>query len=195
MKKLLSVCVTAMLAGSLLTGCSETKEKFTKANGVVLYGDQNQVENIFDQEKEDLKEKAEYKIKVADAGDQKVMILDETTAKALVDKDLFKEVKKDDETEAISSLPEVKKGNAVLFAKEEVNELNLDEKKLKVSYEGNKIIGDGRSYVDMFLIVDDNEWSSINGEKKTMGMIKYEKDPKKKMIDFKVDTVQLVKIG
>ncbi|MGE6257811.1 lipoprotein BA_5634 family protein [Heyndrickxia sporothermodurans] len=195
MKKILGVCVTAIIAGSLMTGCSEMKNVFSKANGVVLYGEQQQVEDVFDQEKKDVKEKAEYKIKIAELGDQKVMILDETTAKALVGKELIKEVKKADETEAITALPSVAKGKAVLFAKEDVKTVNLDGEKLKVSYEGNKIIGDGRSYVDMFLIVDDSEWSDMKGTEKTMGIISFDKDPKKKLSGFKVDEAQLVKIN
>lgn len=194
MKKLIVVCITAIMAASIMTGCSGIKEVFSKANGVILYGEQKQIEGVFNQEKKEVKEKAEYKVKVAEAGKQKVLILDKTTAKALVGNGLFKEVTKDGKTDTITILPEVKKGNAALFAKQNVNQLNLGGKKIKVSYEGNKIIGDGRSYVDMFLIVDDSEWSAMKGAEKEMGIIKYKNDPKKKIANFDVEAVQLVKI-
>ncbi|WP_188455716.1 lipoprotein BA_5634 family protein [Virgibacillus oceani] len=197
MKKLLSVCFIAVIAGSLITGCSAIntiKDTFAKANGVILFGSQNQIKEAFKQEDEDIEEKDKYTIKVAEDGDQKIMILDEKTAKELVEKELLKEVKNDSDTEPIASLPEVKEGNGVLFAKQQDKEVNLDGKQVEVTYEGNKIIGDGRSYVDAFIIVDGTDFSTMKGTEKTMGIIKYDKDPSKKLDEFDVEQVQLVKI-
>lgn len=195
MKKLLIVCLTAVIAGSILTGCSAIKEAFEKANGVILYGDQQQIENVFKKEENSLKEKDQYTVKMAEDGDQKVLILDEKTANALIEKELFKEVKNDTETEPITLLLEVNQGKGVLFAKQNMNNINLGGRKVAVTYEGNKIIGDGRSYADMFLIVDDADFSTMKGTEKTLGIIKYDEDPDKKLVNFDVEQVQLVKIG
>lgn len=195
MKRLLSVCATATVVGSLMTGCSAAKDAFQKANGVIVYGNQQQISDALNQDKKDIKEKDEYTIKVAEDGKQDMMIVDKTTAKALVEKKLLKEVTKDNDTEAITSLPKVTKDTSALFAKQEVKEMNLAGQNSKIIYEGNKIIGDGRSYVDEFLIVDDSQFAVIKGTEKKMAVIKYDKNPDKKLSEFDVDEVQLVKVG
>lgn len=198
MKKYLSVCVTAVLAGFMLTGCSGIKEVFQKANGVILYGDQQQIEDSIQKEKDDLIEKDEYMIKVVQNGEKKILILNENTAKDLVKKELLKKVTNETEVEPITALPEVTKGKGVLFAKQKTEEVHLEGMNLEVSevsYEGNKVIGDGRHYVDMFLIVNEDDFSAIKGIEKTMGIIKYNKDPDKKLPGFDVEQVQLVRIG
>ncbi|MFP3844956.1 lipoprotein BA_5634 family protein [Priestia filamentosa] len=195
MKRLLSICATVIVVGSLMSGCSATKDAFQKANGVILYGNQQQISDALNQDKKDIKEKDEYTIKVAEDGKQDMMILDKTTAKALVEKKLLKEVTKDNDTEAITSLPKVTKDTNALFAKQEVKEMNLAGQNSKIIYGGNKIIGDGRSYVDEFLIVDDSQFTAIKGTEKKMAVIKYDKNPDKKLSEFNVDEVQLVKVG
>lgn len=195
MKKVLSVCIAAVLAGFMLTGCSAIKEAFQKANGVILYGDQQQIEDSIQKEKDDLIEKDEYTIKVVQNGEKKILILNENTAKDLVKKELLKKVTNETDTEPITVLPEVIKGKAILYAKQKGEEVNLEGMNLEVSYEGNKVIGDGRRYMDMFLIVNEDDFSAIKGIEKTMGIIKYDKDPDKKLPGFDVEQVQLVRIG
>lgn len=51
-----------------------------------------------------------------------------------------------------------------------------------MKYEGNTIIGDGRSYTDMFAIVDDAAYGKVTGEEKSVGVLKMNKDPKKKWL-------------
>jgi hypothetical protein len=195
MKKLLSVCFTAVIAGSLMTGCSAITEMFEKANGVILYGDHNQVAGVFEQEKDDLKEKNEYKFKVAEDQGQQILIFNETTAKALVEKELLNKVVKDDETEPIKSLPELK-DKGILFTKQDnVDKVTIDGQSLSVSNEGNIVIGRGRAYGDMFLVVSDDKWSAMKGTEKAMGVIEYDKDPAEKLPEFEVEKVQLITIN
>ncbi|OZU89050.1 hypothetical protein CIL03_08520 [Virgibacillus indicus] len=142
MKKLLSVCLTAVFAGSLMTRCSAITEMFEKANGVILYGDHNQVAEVFEQEKDDLKEKNEYKFKIATDHGQQILIFNETTAKALVEKELFNEVVKGDESEPISSLPELKDKSILFTKQDDVNKVTIDGQPLSVSNEGNIVMGE-----------------------------------------------------
>ncbi|RAS91781.1 hypothetical protein A3863_04700 [Priestia endophytica] len=193
MKRLLSVCTTVVVVGSLMTGCNSAKNAFQKANGVIVYGNQQQIGDALSQDKKDIKETDEYTVKIAEVGKQDMMILDKTTAKSLVEKKLLKEVTKNNDTKAVTSLPKVTKDNSILFAKQESKEDKLAGQ--KITYEGNKIIGDGRSYVDEFLIVDDSQFATIKGSKKEMAIIKYDKDPSEKLSEFDGDEVQLVKIG
>lgn len=191
MKKTILVCASAILAGSLLTGCS----LFGKANGLILYGDEQQVSASVAQEKDKIVEESQYPIKIAKDGKEQVMILSEDTAQELVDKELLRKVVEGIKTETVTSVPEGKKGEAVLFAKKQQKELELDGQALDVSYEGNLVIGDGRAYVDKFLVVDQSNWESIEGEDKAMAVMKYKKNLSEKTTSFDVDTNQLVKIG
>lgn len=56
-----------------------------------------------------------------------------------------------------------------------------------VIYQGNIIIGEDRSYVDSFMIVNDLTWSSINIKEKTMGVLDFKDkhNPKRKLKEFK----------
>lgn len=194
MKKILTVFVNVTVLGFLLSGCNPIDKYFPQANGIILYGDQQQIESSFEKVEKSLEEDG-YSVKVAEAGDQEIVILEEKTAKAILEKGLFIEVINDSDTEPITSLRDLKKNEMVLFAKEKVNEVTIDGQPLKVTYEGNKIIGDARVYGDMFLIVDDANWSTMQGTDKMIGIIKNEKDPSVEMGEFDVERDQLVKIS
>lgn len=194
MKKVLIVFTTVAIAGFLLSGCNEIKKMFENANGIIVYGDQKQIESVFEKEKKELQEKDAYSIKVAKVDEQKAIILDKPTAKALVEKELLRKIKANDETEALTKLPETAKDQNILFAKDTIEDVMIEEQKIPFSYEGNVIIGEGRVFGDMFLVVNNSTWSTIAGTEKTMGIMKYDEDPKKKLGDVNVEATQLVKI-
>ncbi|MFA2811621.1 lipoprotein BA_5634 family protein [Bacillus mycoides] len=190
MKKLVGIGLAAAISFGALSGCSLLGEK---ANGLVLYGTEDQVQQIADKNKKDVKEKDVYKMKVATLEGKKVLVMDKKTGEELVKKELLKKVDKNDETKAIDKLPAVTAEQGVLFAKEKVENAKLDGAKLK--YEGNTIIGDGRSYGDMFAIVDDAAYGNVKGEEKSVGILKFDKDPSKELPGANgVEASQLVKI-
>ncbi|EEK71056.1 MULTISPECIES: lipoprotein BA_5634 family protein [Bacillus] len=190
MKKLVGIGLAAAIAFGALSGCSLLGEK---ANGLVLYGTEDQVQQIADKNKKDVKEKDVYKMKVATLEGKKVLVMDKKTGEELVKKELLKKVDKNDDTKAIDKLPTVTAEQGVLFAKEKVENATFDGAKLK--YEGNTIIGDGRSYGDMFAIVDDAAYGNVKGEEKSVGILKFDKDPSKELPGANgVEASQLVKI-
>jgi hypothetical protein len=64
-----------------------------------------------------------------------------------------------------------------------------------VKYEGDIIIGNGRSYAKMVLIVEDAVWEQIHVDEKAMALLHYDKEnPKHALRDFHVDAVQLVEM-
>lgn len=78
-------------------------------------------------------------------------------------------------------LPAVTSDQGVLFA--------------KLKYEGNKIIGHNRAYADMFAIVDDAVYGNVKGEEKSVGVLRYDKNPKNELNNYKgADRTQLVEI-
>ncbi|ARC83483.1 hypothetical protein U732_2407 [Clostridium argentinense CDC 2741] len=193
MKKIIKLLSISLLSMSLLTGCSLTDKILSKANGVALYGSQQQIENTIEKYKKELKSETSYEIKVTEMDNKKLMIINKTTAEAFIKRGIFKKVDKDDNTETLQSLPTVTSDTGVLFAKNNVKNLMINDKKLNIKYEGNTIIGDGRVYVDMFAIVDDSIWKTIDGEEKTIGLLEFNKDPKHEMINFDVELAQLIK--
>ena len=194
MKKVIGLCLIVIVAGSLMSGCGQIKDIFEKGNGVVIYGDNNAIKNVFKEHKKHIKEKDSYHYKTTETNNQTVIILEKKTASALIEKGLLKEVLEDSETEAMKKLPETSKGEAILFAKENMDKLEINDHPIDISYEGNTIIGGGRTYGDIFLIVNKSDWAKIDEEEKTMAVIQFDKDPKNLLKDFDVDAFQLVKI-
>ncbi|EJR49830.1 hypothetical protein IIM_03704 [Bacillus cereus VD107] len=174
MKKLVGIGLAAAISFGALSGCSLLGEK---ANGFVLYGTEEQVQQIADKNKKEVKEKDMYKMKLTTFEDKKVLVMDKKTGEELVKKELLRKVDKNDDTKAIDKLPAVTAEQGVLFAKEKVENATLDGAKLK--YEGNTIIGSGRAYADMFAIVDDATYGNVKGEEKSVGVLKFDKDPSK----------------
>ncbi|NWK67577.1 hypothetical protein COJ48_20380 [Bacillus cereus] len=174
MKKLVGIGLAAAISFGALSGCSLLGEK---ANGFVLYGTEEQVQQIADKNKKEVKEKDMYKMKLTTLEDKKVLVMDKKTGEELVKKELLRKVDKNDDTKAIDKLPAVTAEQGVLFAKEKVENATLDGAKL--SYEGNTIIGSGRAYADMFAIVDDATYGNVKGEEKSVGVLKFDKDPSK----------------
>ncbi|HGH7172602.1 TPA: lipoprotein BA_5634 family protein [Bacillus wiedmannii] len=190
MKKLIGIGLAAAISLGALSGCSLLGEK---ANGFVLYGSEEQVQQITDKNKKEVKEKDFYKMKMTTLDGKKVLVMDKKTGEELVKKELLSKVNEKDNTKPLDKLPAVTTEQGVLFAKEKVENAALDGAKLK--YEGNTIIGSGRAYTDMYAIVDDATYSNVKGDEKSVGVLKFDKDPSKEFPGYNgVEASQLVKI-
>ncbi|MBH5320496.1 hypothetical protein I6N90_22135 [Paenibacillus sp. GSMTC-2017] len=192
--KAVMLCAATVIAGSIMAGCG----MFSKANGFIVYGEQKQVEDAILKEVNRFEEKDVYRIKLATDKDKKIVIMDETTAKALLKKGLIKEVRSENKVAALKSLPAIEKGKGIIFAQESKSEINVDGQSISVAYKGNTVIGDARRYGDMFVVLEDADWKELKGDEKTMAIIKYKKDPSerlKQFTDSDVEKTQLVKIA
>ncbi|HFJ9287229.1 TPA: lipoprotein BA_5634 family protein, partial [Bacillus toyonensis] len=155
MKKLVGIGLAAAISFGALSGCSLLGEK---ANGFVLYGSEEQVTQIADKNKKEVKEKDFYKMKLTTLEDKKVLVMDKKTGEELVKKELLSKVDAKDDTKPLDKLPAVTTEQGVLFSKNKIENATIDGAKLK--YEGNTIIGSGRAYADMFAIVDDATYNN-----------------------------------
>ncbi|EJR91143.1 lipoprotein BA_5634 family protein [Bacillus cereus] len=173
MKKIVGLGLATLISMGALSGCSLFSEK---TNGVVYYGSEQPVKTAISAVS-GVREKDSYKMKLAIFNDKNVLIMEKKTANELVKKELWKKVGNGDETKVINKLPTITTEQGVLFAKEKLENVMIDGKKLK--YEGNIIIGDLRSFVDMFAIVEDTEYASIIGEEKFVGILKLDRNPSK----------------
>ncbi len=190
MKKIFILCAAAIMAGSLLTGCSLV----SKANGIIVYGDEAKITEVLEHEKEEFIDKNRFEIKIVEDQGERMMVLSEETAQAVADKELLRKVTNGRKSEAMLSVPKLSRGEAVVYAKTEQENPKIAGIDLQTTYSGNSIIGDGRAFVDKFLIVDDSDWPEIEGDAKSMAIMEYKKDPSTKFTDFDVDDTQLVKI-
>lgn len=190
MKKIFLLCAAAIMAGSLLTGCSLV----SKANGIIVYGDEAKITEVLEHEKDEFIDKNRFEIKIVEDQGERMMVLSEETAQAVADKELLRKVTNGRKSEAMLSVPKLSRGEAVVYAKTEQENPKIAGIDLQTTYSGNSIIGDGRAFVDKFLIVDDSDWPEIEGDAKSMAIMEYKKDPSTKFTDFDVDDTQLVKI-
>lgn len=87
----------------------------------------------------------------------------------------------------VKRLPDVNKDLAILLAKESDKEINIEESKLEVSSGGNPIIGEDRTYVDLFLIVPDELYGVIASKEQSIGYLRYESDPSEELQDMDVE--------
>jgi len=190
MKKIILGILTTFMAVVVLSGCN----MFAKANGVILYGEEEEILNAVEIEKDDLVQEEQHKIKMITNNDRQIMILTVETAQSLVKKKLIKEITNQEKakTKAISSLPKVAKGEGIFFTKEKSDELEIEN--INSKYEGNLIIGDGRVYADHFLIVNNEDWASLKGTEKSLAILKYDKDPSADGLSYDVEKAQLVRI-
>ena len=189
MKKI-TLWITALCAGAIiLSGCNI----LDKANGIILYGDEEKVLASLKEEHKGQIEKDSLLVKLMEADGERLLIMDVTSAQYLIDKALLREVEDGKDSEAVPSLPEIAEGEAILFAKKADSNIHLESLAVQVNYEGNVIIGDGRVYADFFLVLADEEFQKFDAEEKTMGIIQYNKDPDG-IGGFDVEKEQLVKI-
>lgn len=189
MKKM-TLWVTALCAGAvILSGCNI----LDKANGIILYGDEEKVLSSLKEEHKGQVEKDSLSVKLMETEGKRLLVMDETSAQYLAGKKLLREVEGGRDTDAVSSIPELAEGEAILFAKKADSDIKLESFAEQLKYEGNIIIGDGRVYADLFLVVADEQFPEFEAEEKTMGIIQYNKDPDG-IGGFDVEKEQLVKI-
>ncbi|CAI8777434.1 conserved hypothetical protein [Brevibacillus sp. IT-7CA2] len=118
------------------------------------------------------------------------MVMNKPMAQSLLEKELLRKVDAGNNTTPIDTLPQITSDAGVYFAKNETTNLTVGPNKL--TYQGNVIIGDGRSYADLFVIVDDATWEQVEGTAKKVSVWGYNKYPKNEMGTFNVETEQLV---
>ncbi|MGM9988715.1 MAG: lipoprotein BA_5634 family protein [Bacillaceae bacterium] len=206
MKKV-SVFLVAILTIISLIGCGNgnnnnnatdnaTNNASEQANGIIVYGTEDQVTKADETVKNDLESSQVYDIKMATLNGQKVLVMSNTTAKELQGKGLFLTVKDNDVTEAITDFPEVTPQQGVIFAKEEIKDITIDNQMIPATYKGNTIIGSADGYADAFLIVDDAEYANIKGtpEKMSVFLFKDAKQSEKAMSSLKDVNAQHVTI-
>ena len=194
MKKVIGLIVVGVASVAILSGCGLLNDIAGKANAVVFYGDEENVQEIIDSEKKEAEKYGQYDMKFLEQDEKKIMIMDQQTAQALLKDGLWRTVNEKNSTDKMKTIPDMKKDQAILFAKEANKEINIEESELEVSYGGNMIIGEGRTYVDLFLIMPDELYGAIASKEQSIGYLRYATDPSGKIQGIDVEYIQLLRM-
>jgi Uncharacterised lipoprotein family len=195
LKKKIGLTVASVLTMVLLSGCSLVETIFPQARGIILYGTDQKVNEDMNKYKDDVKSSELLKVKMTESNDQKVMLINQTTAEAMLKGKLMRKVTDKDKVEPITALPKIAADAPALFAKEEMNKVNLNGKEIPVKYEGNIILGDARRYADMFMIVSDNAWEKMDGTETAVGVLHFDKkNPENEIGNFTAEKAQLFSV-
>ncbi len=188
--------LVAIMSAAVFSGCSIMDMVAPQAKGVVMYGDETGVQKTMDQYKDKIESQNKFEAKLGTVNENKVLIMNKTTAEKMVKENMLKKVVKED-VEPIKALPAISDEAGILFAKEEQKDVVMNGKKMK--YEGNVVIGDARKYTDMYAVVSDTEYAKINEPVKTIGLVAFKENPKEKIFpDIKrgsnVEEVHMVEV-
>lgn len=163
-------------------------------NAILAYGTEDQIKKIITKNESLVQEYQIHKFKIASIHNEQVLILNETTAKKLIKKELLNVVSEKNTVKPLGKLPISIHQNGILFAKKQIANPMISEYKL--TYEGNVIIGDLRIYGNMYAVVSDSTYKKIQSPQKTLGILQFDKNPinelPRKILD--IEDVQLVKV-
>ncbi|MDM5188887.1 lipoprotein BA_5634 family protein [Bacillus sp. DX4.1] len=183
MKKLLTIFIISALVLVSLSACSKSKQRTQPVNGIFIIGDEQYALSIFDRYKENIKEKDMFRVKIGKFNEKKVLILDESTAQALIKSKIFH--KRDDvngnmDSTPLAKLPKIPKGSSLLFAYEDeshITSIDLNGKTIPVTYDSNSWLGSSRDYdSEWYLIVtENNEYKAIQADETNLQLIDLKK--------------------
>ncbi len=163
-------------------------------NAILAYGTEDQIKKIIKKNESIIQEYQVHKFKIASIHNEQVLILNETTANQLIKKELLNVVSGNNTVKPLKKLPISIHQNSILFAKKQIANPMISKYKLK--YEGNIIIGNLRTYGNMYAIVSDSNYKKIQNPQKTLGILQFDKNPinelPRKILD--IEDVQLVKV-
>jgi uncharacterized protein YxeA len=175
MKKLITIIVSVVFIILLGTKAVEYYLDGHRANAVVLLGEKQNIQSDIEEQEGNLKSTAAtYNVKLVEVEGQKLLVMDKETANGLLKMALFQKItnSQNGETVPLVGLPEFGNNKGVLFAKNENNHFILSGgKQMDFQYGGNVIIGPGRTFADMFAVVDSSTWLSMNGKEQGLGVL------------------------
>lgn len=182
MKKTVSIFMLIVLAIISLSACSKSKENTQPANGIIMIGDEQYTLPIFTHYKENIKEKEVFEVKTGSMGENKVLIIDESTAQAMIKDKIFRtnDVNNSLDYISIKKLPTIPKGHSLVFTHEDqehIESIDLNDKTIPVQYESNAWIGNSRDYKSQwYLIVARNDvYKEIQANKTKLQLIHLKK--------------------
>lgn len=187
MKRTLTIFMLTILLLISFSACSKKENPFP-ANGVLIIGDENNISPIINRYQEITEENEVFSVKKGEVGNGNVLILNESTAQALIKEKLFR--KQDNGSNyIIDTLPKFPKEGALLFTSEDnktMKSIKIGEEEIPVTYDSDAWIGNNRKYsTEWYMIVAKNSvYKEIKANEMKMHLLHLKKslgDEKPKM--------------
>ncbi|TKH08869.1 hypothetical protein FC694_28850 [Bacillus wiedmannii] len=187
MKRTVTIFMLTIILLISFSACSKKDNSFP-ANGVLIIGNKNNISPIINRYQEITKENEVFSVKKEEVGNGKVLILNESTAQALIKEKLFR--KQDNGSDyIIDTLPKFPKEGSLLFTNEDdktMKSIKIGGEEIPVTYDSDAWIGNNRNYsTEWYMIVAKNSvYKEIKANEMKMHLLHLEKslgDKKPKM--------------
>ncbi|MBJ8052837.1 hypothetical protein JDS87_12770 [Bacillus cereus] len=155
MKRTLTVFMLTIVLLISFSACSKNEKSFP-ANGVLIIGDENNTSPIINRYQEITKENEVFSVKTGTFGTGQVLILNESTAQALIKEKIFRKRDNGSTSRPIDSLPNFPKEGSLLFAQEDektMKSIELEGKEILVKYDSDAWIGNKRNYPTQWYVI------------------------------------------
>ncbi|MFB6732278.1 lipoprotein BA_5634 family protein [Bacillus mobilis] len=188
MRRTLTIFMLIIILLISFSGCSKNENRFP-ANGVLIIGDENYTSPIINRYKEITKENEVFSVKIDTFGIGQVLILNESTAQALIKAKIFRKRENGSKFRPIDTLPNLPKEGSLLFASEDEKKLKsieLEGTEIAVKYDSDAWIGNTRKYPTQYYVIvaKDSVYKEIKANEKKMHLLYLKKslgDEKPKM--------------
>lgn len=187
MKRILTIFMLTIILLISFSACSKKDNSFP-ANGVLNIGDENNISPIINRYQEITEENEVFSVKKGEVGNGNVLILNESTAQALIKEKLFR--KQDNGSNyIIDTLPKFPKEGSLLFTSEDdktMKSIKIGGEEIPVTYDSDAWIGNNRKYsTEWYMIVAKNSvYKEIKANEMKMHLLHLKKslgDEKPKM--------------
>ncbi|KXY44898.1 lipoprotein BA_5634 family protein [Bacillus sp. FSL M7-1020] len=178
MKRTLTIFMLTIILLISFSACSKKDNAFP-ANGVLIIGDENNISPIINRYQEITKENEVFSVKKSEVGNGHVLILNESTALALIKEKVFR--KRDNDSDyIIDTLPKFPKEGSLLFTSEDektMKSIKIEGKEIPVTYDSDAWIGNTRKYpTQSYVIVAKNSvYKEIKANETKMHLLQFKK--------------------
>ncbi|WP_404447861.1 lipoprotein BA_5634 family protein [Bacillus sp. RC252] len=154
MKRTLTIFMLTILLLISFSACSKKEDPFP-ANGLLIIGNENKISPIINRYQEITKANEVFSVKTGTYGNGQVLILNESTAQALIKEKVFR--KRDNGSNyIIDTLPNFPKEGSLLFTHEDeknMKSIELEGKEIPVLYDSDAWIGNTRKYPTQWYVI------------------------------------------
>ncbi|MCQ6567858.1 lipoprotein BA_5634 family protein [Bacillus mycoides] len=188
MKRTLTIFMLTILLLISFSACSKKENPFP-ANGLLIIGNEKKISPIINRYQEITKENEVFSVKTGTYGNGQVLILNESTAQALIKAKVFRKRDNGSNFMPVNTLPKFPKEGSLLFAQEDektLKSIKLEGKEVPVIYNSDAWIGNKRNYPTQWYVIvsKNNIYKEIKANETKMHLLQLKKslgDEKPKM--------------
>ncbi|MED1411059.1 MULTISPECIES: lipoprotein BA_5634 family protein [Bacillus] len=155
MKRTLTIFMLTIIILISFSACSKNETTFP-ANGVLIIGEDNKISPIINRYQEITKENEAFSVKTGTYGKGQVLILNESTAQALIKTKIFRKRDNGSNFKPIDTLPNFPKEGSLLFTHKDektLKSIELEGKEIPVKYDSDAWIGNERDYPTQWYVI------------------------------------------